>query len=114
MYKSSGWKFYHILTTTQTNSPATSSLEIIPRDSFILLLKTVKVKAATCLIQDVKQTVIDTTLGVDSNTVVVLIHPTVTLQEKVFEGHGRLLLIGHHQLIVEAEQDELCRPGGGV
>lgn len=46
-------------------------------------------------------------LGVDSNTVVVLIHPTVALQEKVFEGHGGLLLIGHHQLIVEAKQDEL-------
>lgn len=53
-------------------------------------------------------------LGVDSNTVVVLIHPAVALQEKVFEGHGVLLLIGHHQLVVEAEQDELQRKQYGT
>lgn len=49
----------------------------------------------------------DIVLRVHSNAVVVLVHPAVVLQEEVFEGHRVLLLIGHHQLVVEAEQDEL-------
>ncbi len=60
-----------------------------------------------------KQTVIDTVLRVDRNAVVVLIHPSVVLQEEVFERHRVLLLVGHHQLVVEAEQDELRRQQQG-
>lgn len=60
-------------------------------------------------IKKVKQAVVDGILRVDSNTVVVLVHPTVTLQEKVFQGHGVFLFVGNHQLVVEAKQDELQR-----
>lgn len=64
---------------------------------------------STCLIQDIIHTVIHMLLCVNSYTVVVLVQSGVVLQEKVFEGHGVLLLVGHHQLVVEAEQDELMR-----
>lgn len=61
------------------------------------------------LVQDIKQTVVHILLCVDGTTIVVLVGPTIVLYKKVFEGHHVLLLIGHHQLVVEAKQNELRR-----
>lgn len=49
----------------------------------------------------------DILLRVDGSGVAVLVLPAVVLHEEVFEGHHALLLVGDHQLVVEAEQDEL-------
>lgn len=58
-------------------------------------------------IKDVGQAVVDVLLSVNSSTVVILVLPAVVLHKEVFEGHHVLLLVGHHQLVVEAEHDEL-------
>lgn len=62
-------------------------------------------------IQDVGQAVRDVLLSVDSSAVVVLVLPAVVLHKEVFEGHHVLLLVGHHQLVVEAKHDELRTKG---
>lgn len=59
------------------------------------------------LIQNKGQTLVEILLGVHSGGVVVFVHPAVVPDKEMFEGHHVLLLVSNHQLIVEAEHDEL-------
>lgn len=61
------------------------------------------------LLHDVGHAVVKVLLRVDGCAVIVHVLPAVVLDEQLFEGQGALLLVGHHQLVTEAEQNELKR-----
>lgn len=61
------------------------------------------------LLHDVGHAVVKVLLCEDGRAVIVLILSCVILDKELFEGHGALLLIGDHQLVAEAEQNELKR-----
>lgn len=49
----------------------------------------------------------DILFGIDSHTIVILIHPTVALQEQILEGHQVLFFVGHDQLVVQPKENKL-------
>ena len=60
-----------------------------------------------CLIENVRERVIDALLGVDGDAVVILVHAAVVFEEEVLQRHPVLLLVRDHQLVVQAKQNEL-------
>lgn len=68
-------------------------------------------KAQAYLVHDVEHAVIKVLLREDGGAVVVLVLPSVVLDKQLLEGHGAVLLIGHHQLVAEAKQNELGSRG---
>lgn len=59
------------------------------------------------LLHHVGHAVVKVLLREDGGAVIVLVHSSVVFDEQLLEGHGALLLVGHHQLVAEAKQNEL-------
>ena len=106
------WRLCLISDKTSVNCPTT----IQPAPPAPPWSQTKQVCARVCvcvcwnyLLHDVKHAVIEVLLREDGCAVIVVVLSSVVFDKQLLEGHGALLLIGHHQLVAETEQNELKR-----